>query len=156
MTLLNFSWVVDGKLAGMARPLSEDRTFEELTQKGVRAIVSLTERPLAQSQIDRHGFNYLHLPVPDFTPPRLPQIVQFVHYVNDSMRHDRPVMVHCTAGCGRTGTMLACYFVSTGLTPEDAYDRIVSLRPGSVETSEQKQCIFRYAEFLRSHPEDEE
>ena len=40
MMLVNFSWVIDGKLAGMGQPPSHESVFETLDRKGVRAIVT--------------------------------------------------------------------------------------------------------------------
>ena len=153
MMLVNFSWVIDGKLAGMGQPPSHESVFETLDRKGVRAIVSLTEAPLPDEFIDPYDFDYLHLPIPDFSPPTLPQVEQFVQYVKGCLAEDEPVVVHCTAGCGRTGTMLACYFVSLGMTAEEAYQKIVSLRPCSVETQSQKRVIEHYEQYLANYPD---
>jgi atypical dual specificity phosphatase len=58
------------------------------------------------------------------------------------------VAVHCTAGLGRTGVILACYFVTTGLNPRDAMARVRRMRPGSIETTEQAKAV---SEFGRRH-----
>ena len=60
-------------------------------------------------------------------------------------RQKMGVAVHCTAGLGRTGTILAAFLVSQGLSAERALERIRKLRPGSVETSEQVQAIEEFA-----------
>ena len=49
--------------------------------------------------------------------------------------------IHCGAGLGRTGTLLACYFVSKGMTAKNAVARVRRLRPGSIETAEQERAV---------------
>ena len=51
------------------------------------------------------------------------------------------VAVHCQAGKGRTGTVLAGYFVIEGVSAAEAIKKIRSLRPGSIETNEQERAI---------------
>ena len=51
------------------------------------------------------------------------------------------VAVHCAAGKGRTGTVLAAYLVTQGMTAGEAIRKVRELRPGSVETYEQEQMI---------------
>ena len=79
------------------------------------------------------------------SPPTQKQIDRFLATVNKANAQNVGVGVHCSAGLGRTGTMLACYFVSKGLSPKDAISRVRRVRPGSVETQEQTEAIHEYA-----------
>ena len=56
------------------------------------------------------------------------------------------VGVHCLAGKGRTGTMLATWFVRTGLTAEDAIAHVRAARPGSIETAALEHAVHAYAQ----------
>ena len=53
------------------------------------------------------------------------------------------------AGRGRTGTVLAAYFVSQGMPARDAVQHVRTLRPGSIETPEQERAVFELARRLR-------
>mmetsp|Transcript_1346 Transcript_1346/g.3874 ORF Transcript_1346/g.3874 Transcript_1346/m.3874 type:complete len:179 (-) Transcript_1346:95-631(-) len=156
--LPNFSWVLDGQLAGCGAPRFAGN-LGELQEKGVHAILSLTEDPLeamlaALPEGDMEaavqalaGMRCLHVPVPDFTAPSPEQLGQCCSFLEASQAEGLPVAVHCAHGIGRTGTVLAAFLVhSTGCSAEDAVTRLRELRPGSVETACQMAAIRRFAE----------
>jgi hypothetical protein len=64
-TYLNFSWVIDGTLAGCARPLfAKDLTF--IASQGIRAIVRLAtkeELALERDEVTAAGLDDCHEPV---------------------------------------------------------------------------------------------
>ena len=155
MNFRNFSFVIPQRLAGMCHPghgkqLEESLSF--LKSKGITAIVTLTERSLSQRILQRHGFQHIHIPISDFSCPSLAQITTFVEFVESIISKDEAVAVHCQAGIGRTGTMLACYLVKDGYAPEESLFQIRNLRPGSVETKPQENIIYDYAKLLKSKP----
>ena len=152
----NFSWFLPNEIAGSGQvggwyPDSHQvliRELWELQELGVGAVVSLTELPLASSALSVVGMGYLHLPIQDMSPPSLGEIEQFLTFSKVSIKEGSPVLVHCGAGLGRTGTMLACYLVDRGHAPAVAIDRVRAERPGSIETPEQEMAIFQYASSL--------
>lgn len=151
MMLYNFSFVIKDQLAGSAFPGSygtlED-ALNEIKTQGFTVLVSLTEQPLPQHLIQRYGFEYLHIGIPNFHAPKLPEADKFVQFVQSRMDEKKKVLVHCWAGYGRTGTMLACYLVSTGLPPHKAIEKIRRLRAGSIETHSQEQAVYHYSAYL--------
>ena len=151
----NFSFVIDGVLAGMARPcgavLAEDLGL--LREQGIGGIVTLTLDPLDARALQTSGFRSLHLPVADFSTPTLDQVESFLKFVDDMQEsagesEAAGVAVHCGAGMGRTGTLLACYLVHQKVSPAEAIERVRMKRPGSVETLEQEDLVFAYASRL--------
>ncbi len=140
----NFSWLDPSKLAGSARPENE-RQLQGLRKLGIKAIVSLTEDTL-DSDVDRLGFDYLHSPITDFEAPSQDQLGEIIHFIEDSISESKPVLVHCAAGKGRTGTVLAAYLVHHGKSAEEAIDQVRTMRPTSIEMPIQQDAVRLYAE----------
>ena len=138
----NFSWLVDGAVAGMARPRAIDA--EWLHGQGITAIVSLTMQP-------PEGFgnwDLLHCPIPDMTPPSLDQLMRAVAFMQDAVGQGGAVVAHCTAGIGRTGTVLAAFLVAEGMGADDAIRAVRVARPGSIETLGQEAVVVRFADLM--------
>lgn len=78
----NFSWVLPGRLAGLALPRLAAH-YQFLLDLGVRHLVSLTERGPPHS--DSCPDLILHrLSIPDFCPPAPEQIDRFVQIVDEA------------------------------------------------------------------------
>jgi len=140
LILPNFGWLVPGELAGSARPMSDD-ALAALAAQGVRAVISLTEEPLPAAALRAADLAAVHLPVADFTPPTQEQIAAAVAAIERFVAAGRPVAVHCAAGLGRTGTILACALVSRGPAAPAAIAAVRAARPGSIETPEQEAAV---------------
>ncbi len=140
-----FSWVLADELAAMPLPRDIDDQASFLAQQGIRLLVSLTEEAADANVLAAHGIQQLHIPVVDFTAPTQEQCRAFVAAVQEARRQGQPVGVHCTAGMGRTGTMLATIFVAEGMQAEAAMAEVRRLRPGSIETAAQEQAIRTFA-----------
>ena len=143
---MNFSWILEGSLAGAQGPTNtRDITFLKL--QDIQAVVRMEENTIST---EPWGLKELYEPVRDFTAPSMEQIHQIVTFVEEEMETwERPVVVTCAAGIGRTGTILACYFVKVGYQPQEAIDWVRQLRPGSIQTPEQEEAVRQYWEYLQ-------
>ncbi len=151
--LMNFSYLIDKILAGSALPGSGGDLMGDLThasEEGITAVVSLTETGLQEAMVREAGLKYLHLPIDDFQAPKIEQVEKFVNFVSDESKGGGAVLVHCFAGIGRTGTMLAAYLIREGASVEEAIKSVRRKRPGSVESAVQIDLLNRYSQHLNS------
>ena len=146
----SFDWIISDVLAAMARPGNPRQTMEHLKDNGIDVIVTLTERPLSEPLIEEFGIENHHIPIADFTAPTHDQVEEFVNIVQAARKQNRKVVVHCLAGKGRTGTMIACYLVSLGRSSTDAIAEVRRIRPGSIETYAQESIVHKYAREERN------
>jgi atypical dual specificity phosphatase len=146
----NFSWVIEGKLAGCGLPVSEDE-FEWVVDQGIKSIVTVREVALPSEWFNGSDVNYLHLAVEDFGAPNMEELVQAVDFIDQQISSGRPVMVHCAAGKGRTGAVLAAYLVKKhNLTADQAVEKVRRMRPGSVQSVSQETVVSMYEKYLKS------
>ncbi len=137
-------WILPGRLAGMAHPGHSDAVLNGLRKAGIGAIVTLTQRALSGEAIKKFGLEYLHLPVKDFCAPARSQMECFVRFCDEQTAAGRAVAVHCRAGIGRTGVMLACYLVHLGEEPRAAIRKVRNVRPGALESAEQENAVYEF------------
>jgi len=144
----NFSWLIEEKLAGSGIPTSFEE-FHWIVNQGVKSIVTMTENSLPDEWVQ--SIDYLHVPTPDLTAPDMDKIESTVDFINEQINKDQPVMVHCAAGMGRAGTILACYFVKyKKLTAEKAIEKIRNDRPGSIQSEVQELAIGFFEKHIKN------
>ena len=142
----NFSWLVDDKLAGSAIPTSKDE-INWLHEQGVKSIVTIREEPLDENWVGE--MKYLHVHSNDMGVPTFDDLKESVDFIHNRIEDNEPVMVHCLAGLGRTGTILACYLIKyEKMSAEDAIQHVREKRHGSIQSFVQEELIFQYAKTL--------
>jgi atypical dual specificity phosphatase len=91
-----------------------------------------------RQEISKH-FKYYHINIPDYGIPTENQIREFFNITDKHNNNGEPIVVHCVAGCGRTGIMVIAWAAHNRIIPKDLdpVDWIRKLRPCSLETEEQ-------------------
>jgi atypical dual specificity phosphatase len=143
-----FTWIDRPHLAALAMPESAD-DLAWLRRNGLDVLLSLSEEPPPRRWVNDAGLMSVHVPIVDYTAPTERQLDLCVDAIARAQRSGMGVAVHCTAGKGRTGTILAAYLVTTGQSARSAIDRVRHLRPGSVETQDQEEAVEEFARRWR-------
>ena len=142
----NFSWLIKNKLAGSAIPTSI-KEIDWVIEQGVKSIVTIREEPLDDDWIK--NVNYLHVMSNDMGVPQFDDLTFAVDFIHRRLDDKEPVMVHCLAGLGRTGTILASYLVKyENMSADEAIEKVREKRPGSIQSYPQEEMIFRFEKSL--------
>jgi atypical dual specificity phosphatase len=138
---MNFDWIVDGQVAAMAMPWPDE--VPELKRRGITAVLSLTGR--SPPEVEAAGFATHAIAVRDFHPPTPEQLEDAVSFLERVVTEGGACAVHCGAGLGRTGTVVAAWLVRRGRSPDEAIREVRNRRPGSIETASQEMAVVAFA-----------
>jgi len=143
--------VIPGRLAGMGAPGllgAPENDLAALAEAGISFLVTLTERPFATRLLADLGIEALHFPVRDMGVPGLATTAGLCATVASVLRSGRGVAVHCRAGLGRTGTILACLLVwmRMAASPTVVAD-LRALGPLYVQSQAQHDFIRLFGEY---------
>lgn len=161
MAIHNFSWVIPEKLAGAALPggfyanLVEyvRSDLKELSDLGVRCLVSLTEMPAFFAETCRQeGLEWKSFPIDNFQVPQDDAAFsRLVAEIAGCVTRGIPVCVHCFAGIGRTGLVLAAVTGRLlGLPGREAI-RYIKERRTAFDTREQERYACRFLDSGIQH-----
>ncbi|MGE7157609.1 ADP-ribosylglycohydrolase family protein [Methylorubrum rhodesianum] len=142
----------DGATGSWNRDLATD--IRAISDWGATALVTLIEDheiaalevPGLGRECQRHGIDWLHLPIPDVTTPTDGFEAAWVTVgegLRSRLRNGFNVLVHCKGGLGRAGTIAARLLVELDADPELAIQRVREARPGAIETVEQERHVHR-------------
>ena len=133
-----FVWVQQGKLAGSGYPASRSQV-EWLVKEGIDSVLTLTIDPLPVEFTRGLDVVTGHVPMQDHQPPGIDAIARAVDFVEEKLAAGKTVLVHCLAGEGRTGCVLAAYLIKTrGLDADGALAEIRRAKPQFVERRQER------------------
>lgn len=149
-----FHWIVPGKLAGCPAPgvvAAVDDDLGLLVRAGITGLITLTEADIDQEALRRHNLKNIHLSVFGREAPSIGQAHMLLVRMQKLIEAGEVLAVHCKAGLGRTGAVLAAWLIREGgLTAEDSMIRLRKIDPGFIQSKEQEDFLHRYeADFTQ-------
>jgi len=138
-----FTWIVKKKMAASWWP--DASVIEIYKNEGIKAVINCSEFD-NRKEISK-SFEYFHINIPDFGTPTETQLEKFLEITSKFGANGDPIVVHCVAGCGRTGIMIVAWAAYNGYIPNglDPVKWIRKLRPCCLETKEQMDLARKLA-----------
>ena len=153
-----FAWLLPGQLAGTPWPgllRDVEHDLADLQHVGVSRLVNLTEESMDGTAPDRYGIQLHTLPIPDMGAPSATAAANLCVDIDRWIQAGDVVALHCRAGLGRTGTLLAAYWLWRGhgsRTAVEAVDRIRYLNNNMIQSQEQIRFLEAFAQRLSQEP----
>jgi atypical dual specificity phosphatase len=121
-----------------------------LKRAGISAVLNLSEEISDnEAWLQNHDIVYLHIPIQDYTAPTSEQLKAGVTWIQEQVKDERCVYVHCHGGIGRSATMVAAYLMVThGWNDMQAIEYLVEHRSVVDPTPVQRKALRAFSEKL--------
>ncbi|XP_041654678.1 protein tyrosine phosphatase domain-containing protein 1 [Cheilinus undulatus] len=161
------SWVSDFLLA-MSRPSTQTiekyKIIDQFKKNGIKTVINLqipgehascgnplepesgfSYRPEVFMENDIYFYNFGWS---DYGVANLTTVLDMVKVMAFALQEGK-IAVHCHAGLGRTGVLLACFLAyATRMTANQAILYVRAKRPNSIQTRGQLHCVREFVQFL--------
>uniref|UniRef100_A0A8C3MGZ4 Dual specificity protein phosphatase CDC14B n=2 Tax=Thraupidae TaxID=400783 RepID=A0A8C3MGZ4_GEOPR len=153
----DFNWIIPNKFIAFSGPHSRSKIengyphhapeayFPYFKQKKVTTIIRLNKKLYDAKRFTDAGFEHFDLFFADGSTPSDTIVKTFLNICENA---EGVIAVHCKAGLGRTGTLIACYIMKHyRMTAAESIAWIRINRPGSVIGPQQHFLMDKQAEL---------
>ena len=143
-----FLWLLKGQVAGTPRPGIINEIYDDLSalkRVGITHLLTLTQTPPDVEKYLEYGIGNSWFPVPDMCPPSMDQAFDICQKMSRLLDNKEIIAVHCKAGLGRTGTVLAMYLIWNGTHSVESLEIVRNICPRWVQSDEQVQFLSEFA-----------
>jgi|TARA_B100001179_G_scaffold232267_1_gene224604 atypical dual specificity phosphatase len=145
----NFNWVIEKQIAASGIPQSK-KDVDFIVAQGISSILVLTTT-FPNAFLNNSSLKIKHLSLIDHSIPSIDKIIEALDFIQTSIDSNSAILIHCRAGKGRTGTILASYFVNSGWDVQTSIKHIRKLRSGSIE-KKQILALENFKDYLEKKP----
>lgn len=148
-----FRWVDPGALAGtpgpgVIRDIKED--LRALARMGITTLVTMRTTPIPGGATEQFGIDNIYFPVRDMHAPEMAPTLELCQRLERHIHEGGVVAVHCKAGLGRTGTLLAAVLILRGLDARSAIDQVRAVEPRYIQAERQEDFLFAFADYVQT------
>jgi atypical dual specificity phosphatase len=142
--------IIDGLFLG-AQPMLNYQHHEELSKKGVTAILTMLEQheygsslftePVHSSDWKKLGIQQKIIDTSDFLPVSQDKIEEGVKFIHEELKKGGKVKIHCKAGRGRSATVVVCYLLKYGIKDKNGKVTRFGLVDGAINFVKSKRTV---------------
>ncbi len=144
-----WDWIDDNILLGR---IPRRHEIQDLHNEGIGAIINMCDEFSGHtSQMTRFNIAQLRLPTIDLVCPSQESLLRGIAFIEQCVRDEQKVYIHCKAGRGRAATMALCYLIAKrGISAEDAYREMKSARIQVDRNLHKRPTVRNIEEIVRS------
>lgn len=149
-----FYWLFPNLVGGSPRPgiVSKiDHDLDAIQRLGITHIINLEESVHYETHlVASRKMTLSHNPIPDMGTPSCDEALKICRNIQSFMDTGCGTLVHCRAGLGRTGLVMALFLIWCGKSAPAAFEAIRNINPKWIQSDIQFEMLPIFVRYLES------